>query len=175
MQKSIVLSQIALLRSGTSDEKTKAVHAVSQQALFRDGRDMVVDEGGVELIVELLHDGTIQQKEHAAYALACCVYNGAACRIAIAGHAIEPCIALARDGSTREQKQYATFALANMAATDAATRVAIAEAGGMEFLTALAREAAERVEHTRVEKVAGTAEKATRFASPTRPPPTTLT
>ena len=76
---------------------------------------MIADAGGITPLIDLVKDGTDEQKEYAAGALMNLAWNNDTNRklIADAG-GITPLIDLVKDG-TDKQKEYAAGALMNLA------------------------------------------------------------
>jgi len=132
----------ALVRKGPPAKKTKVVAALVK-LLCKEGeaeRDVVAAAGGIEVLVGLVRDGSLEGKTASAEALGILAedHDGRSASIA-AAEGIEALVALVRDGSP-EGKRAAADTLGHLAEYHDGRKQSIAAAGGIEVLVALVRD-----------------------------------
>ena len=124
---------MALLRSGTDEQKERAVEALRNLAINDDNKAAIVAAGAIEVLLAFVQSGTQGQTEGAVEALEFFAEND--------GNAeeedIENILFLMRSG-TDEQKELAAGVLGSLA-RDHDKKEAIAATGGIEALVALVR------------------------------------
>ena len=126
------------LNTGVSVGAPEPLSEDDSEANSEDGDGIVVPIDRIRSLVALVRDGTPDQKDLAALALANLAHNFAN-RAAIAReHGIPPLVALVRNG-TDLQKEAAARALRYLTTTDDANREAAVAAGGIAPLAALVR------------------------------------
>ena len=136
-----IATHVRALREGDDASKTAAAAALTNLAFMNAANKVAIAQaGGIEPLVQLLHDGSAEAKAKAAKALGTISWN-ADNRVLIAeASGIPALVELLRNQSEYYKIGGPALALHNLACNNAANKVAIAEAGGIPLLVELVRE-----------------------------------